>query len=95
MMNMTSLADALTDSLPTRDDVIQAIGLATRRSAPVELASGVGVFGARLLVGARLALRFALSGRFAIEMLIRDLSGGSPSTAGVRTAAPARQRSVS
>ncbi len=59
MVNMTSLADALTDSLPTRDDVIKAIGLATRRSAPVELASVIGVFGAGLLVGAGLALLFA------------------------------------
>ncbi len=42
-----------------------------------------------------ISVLFALSGRFAIEMLIRDLSGGSPSTAGARTVAPARQRSVS
>jgi YtxH-like protein len=59
MMSMTKIADTLADSLPTREAVINAIGLASRRSTSAELASVLSIFGAGLLVGAGLALLFA------------------------------------
>jgi len=57
--NMTKLAESLVDNLPTREDVINAIGLASRRSTTTDFASMIGVFGAGLLIGAGLALLFA------------------------------------
>jgi hypothetical protein len=59
MTSMTKFADTLADSLPTREAVINAIGLASRRSTSAELASVISIFGAGLLVGAGLALLFA------------------------------------
>ncbi len=59
MMKMSSIADALAENLPTREDVINAIGLASRRSAGAEMAGAMTIFGAGLLVGAGLALLFA------------------------------------
>ena len=59
MTSMTKIADTLADSLPTREAVINAIGLASRRSTSAELASMISIFGAGLLVGAGLALLFA------------------------------------
>jgi hypothetical protein len=70
MMSMTNLADTLADSLPTREALINAIGLATRRSATAEIASMMSIFGAGLLVGAGLALLFAPKSG---EELRRDL----------------------
>jgi len=60
MMNMTSIADSIAENLPTREDIVKAIGLATRQSSGGgELASAMTIFGAGLLVGAGLALLFA------------------------------------
>jgi hypothetical protein len=57
--NMTKLAESLAENLPTREDVINAIGLATRRSSASELSTVIGAFGAGMLIGAGLALLFA------------------------------------
>ena len=69
-MDMTKIADTLADSLPTRESLINAIGLATRRSTSSDLASAIGIFAAGLLVGAGLALLFAPKTG---EQLRRDL----------------------
>ncbi len=58
-MNMNKIADSLIENLPTREDVMNAIGLAARRSTSSDLATVIGVFGAGLLIGAGLALLFA------------------------------------
>jgi len=72
MMNMTSIADSIAENLPTREDVIKAIGLATRQSSTGgELAGAMTIFGAGLLVGAGLALLFAPESG---EKLRRDLA---------------------
>ena len=49
----------LAENLPTREDLVNAIGVASRRSTTSDLASVIGVFGAGLLIGAGLALLFA------------------------------------
>jgi hypothetical protein len=49
----------LTDSLPSRDQIAEALGLSSYRSTSSEVSSGIGLFAAGLLVGAALALLFA------------------------------------
>jgi hypothetical protein len=48
-------------NLPSAEDIINALGLQTRRSNGSDIVSGVALFGAGLLVGAGLALLFAPS----------------------------------
>ena len=60
LSSMKSFADTLAENLPTREDLVNAIGLASRRSTTTsDFASVIGVFGAGLLIGAGLALLFA------------------------------------
>ena len=71
-MNMGNLADTIADSLPTREDVIKAIGLNSRQPSMLgDMASSLTIFGAGLLVGAGLALLFAPESG---EKLRRDLT---------------------
>ena len=55
MMDLTKIAD----SLPTREDVMNAVRMATSRSTPTDVSTMLGVFGAGMLIGAGLALLFA------------------------------------
>jgi len=55
MMNLMKIAD----SLPTREDVLNAIGAAAGRSNSTDISMMLGVFGAGILIGAGLALLFA------------------------------------
>src|SRR6185295_11396818 len=55
MMDLTKIAD----SLPTREDVMNAVRMATNRSTPTDVPAMLGVFGAGILIGAGLALLFA------------------------------------
>lgn len=71
MSSMKNLAETLAENLPTRDDLVNAIGLASRRSTTSDFASVIGVFGAGLLIGAGLALLFAPKSG---EEMRRDLS---------------------
>jgi hypothetical protein len=72
MMNMGNIADTIAESLPTREDVIKAIGLANRQQSTLgDMASSLTIFGAGLLVGAGLALLFAPESG---EKLRRDLT---------------------
>jgi hypothetical protein len=59
MTSMNKITDSLIESLPTREDLVNALGLASRRSTTADFASVIGVFGAGLLIGAGLALLFA------------------------------------
>jgi hypothetical protein len=58
-VNLSKIVDAITENLPTREDVIKAVGLGSRRSSTSDIATVVTVFGAGLLIGAGLALLFA------------------------------------
>jgi hypothetical protein len=93
MMDMTKIADTLVDSLPTRESLINAIGLATRRSTTTDFASAIGIFGAGLLVGAGLALLFAPKTG---EELRRDLGDRLAAThdVGNRVATPSSEMSA-
>ncbi len=59
MTSMNKITDSLIESLPTREDLVNALGLASRRSTTADFASVIGIFGAGLLIGAGLALLFA------------------------------------
>jgi hypothetical protein len=59
MTSMNKITDSLIESLPTREDLVNALGLASRRSTTADFATVIGVFGAGLLIGAGLALLFA------------------------------------
>lgn len=59
LSNMSKLADTITENLPTREDLLNAVGLMSRRSTSGELATVISVFGAGILIGAGLALLFA------------------------------------
>lgn len=59
MSNVSKLADTITQNLPTRDELMNAIGLASRRSTTTDIATVISVFGAGILLGAGLALLFA------------------------------------
>ena len=52
-------AKDLTESMPTREQIAQALGLATQRSRTTETFGGFGLFAMGILVGAGLALLFA------------------------------------
>ena len=71
MRNMTRVTDTLTGNLPSRDDVLRALGLRTSQSTIADFSSVLGVFGAGLLIGAGLALLFAPKSG---DELRRDLS---------------------
>jgi len=49
----------LTASMPTREQIAEALGLATQRSRTTEIFGGFGLFAMGILVGAGLALLFA------------------------------------
>jgi hypothetical protein len=50
----------MAENLPTREDVLNAIGnIANRRSTASDMSSMLGAFGAGILIGAGLALLFA------------------------------------
>ena len=57
--NMSKLTDTITGNLPSREELLNAIGLASRSSTTSDVASVIAVFGAGLLIGAGLALLFA------------------------------------
>jgi hypothetical protein len=46
-------------ALPSREDIINAVGLETRQSKGGEMVSAFGIFGTGLMLGAGLALLFA------------------------------------
>ena len=70
MTSMNKITDSLIESLPTREDLVNALGMASQRSTTADFATVIGVFGAGLLIGAGLALLFAPKSG---EELRRDL----------------------
>src|SRR4051812_14336568 len=71
MTSMNKITDSLIESLPTREDLVNAFSsMTSQRSATTDIASVIGVFGAGLLIGAGLALLFAPKSG---EELRRDL----------------------
>jgi len=69
--NMSKLTDTISGNLPSREELLNAIGLASRSSTTSDVASAIAVFGAGLLIGAGLALLFAPKTG---EEMRRDLS---------------------
>src|SRR3954469_7190501 len=57
--NVSNLTDTITGNLPSREELLNAIGLASRSSTTSDVASTFAVFGAGLLIGVGLALLFA------------------------------------
>jgi len=71
----------MADNLPTREDMLNAIGSITnRRSTAGDMSSMLGAFGAGMLIGAGLALLFAPKPgselRHDIENRVSDLRQG-------------------
>ncbi len=57
--NVSKLTDTITGNLPSREELLNAIGLASRSSTTSDVASAIAIFGAGMLIGAGLALLFA------------------------------------
>jgi gas vesicle protein len=70
---MATTLETLLQSLPSREDLANAVGLETRSSASSEVLSAISLFGTGMLFGAGLALLFAP--KSGSEMR-RDLSEG-------------------
>lgn len=51
--------EEILQALPSKQDLASAIGLEARASAPVDMLSAFGIFGAGMILGAGLALLFA------------------------------------